>query len=60
MGWSAANHSEIAATAKTHIVIAGDTLWKIANQYGTSIQAIVDKNNLTNTNIWVGQKLLIP
>ncbi|MDR6123657.1 LysM repeat protein/outer membrane protein assembly factor BamB [Bacillus sp. SLBN-46] len=51
---------ELAATVKTHTVIAGDTLWKIANQYGTTIQAIVDKNNLPNTNIWVGQKLLIP
>jgi LysM repeat protein len=45
---------------KLHVVQSGDTLWKIANQYGTSIQGIVDKNQLTNTNIWVGQKLLIP
>ncbi len=44
----------------THTVVAGDTLFAIARRYGTSVEAIMQANNLPNTNIRVGQQLLIP
>ncbi len=44
-----------------YVVRAGDTLLAIAARYGTTTQAILDKNELTNPNtIFVGQKLVIP
>lgn len=47
--------------AVVHTVQAGDTLWKISLQYNTTIQKIVDANNLDLTNyLYVGQKLEIP
>ena len=44
----------------TYTVVSGDTLSKIASQYGTTWQAIKELNNLPTTNIKVGQKLRIP
>ena len=45
----------------TYVVRAGDTLGKIAIQFGTSIQALMSANNLSNPNlIYVGQVLVIP
>jgi LysM repeat protein len=42
-------------------VKAGDTLTKIALQYGTTVWAIAIENNLANPSfIWVGQQLIIP
>jgi lysozyme len=39
----------------------GDSLWRIAEHFGTSAQAIQDANNLVNANrIYAGQQLLIP
>ena len=46
-----------------HVVVKGDTLWKIATKYlgsGTKYRKIMDANNLVSTVIYVGQKLLIP
>ena len=45
---------------ETYIVKSGDTLTKIAKQYGTTVKAIEAENNLTTTRIKVGQKLKIP
>jgi LysM repeat protein len=41
-------------------VVSGDTLTRIAAQYGTTIRAIMDFNNLSGTNLRVGQQLRIP
>ncbi|HUS69915.1 MAG TPA: LysM peptidoglycan-binding domain-containing protein [Anaerolineae bacterium] len=42
-------------------VKAGDTLTRIALQYGTTIWALAIANNLANPSfIWVGQELIIP
>ncbi|MGB9592704.1 MAG: LysM peptidoglycan-binding domain-containing protein [Anaerolineae bacterium] len=47
--------------AKTHIVKPGETLYRIALMYGTSVQAIALANNLSNVNIiYPGQQLIIP
>lgn len=44
-----------------HTVQSGETLYRIALRYGTTVQALAAANNLANPNlIYVGQKLLIP
>ncbi len=42
-----------------HIVQPGQTLWQIALAYKTTIEAIKQKNHLSSTDIFVGQKLFI-
>src|SRR5699024_131244 len=39
---------------------AGDYLYKIAQQFGTTVEAIKDANDLTNNNLQIGDILLIP
>ena len=49
------------AQSQTHVVRRGDTLYSIARRYGTTVQAIMNTNGLSNRNfIWVGQRLTIP
>jgi LysM repeat protein len=49
------------AQSQVHVVRRGDTLYSIARRYGTSVQAIMNANGLSNRNfIWVGQRLTIP
>jgi LysM repeat protein len=44
-----------------HVVQPGDSLFRISLQYGVSIDAIVEANNIVNPNlIVVGQELIIP
>ena len=43
-----------------YTVQAGDYLYKIAQQFGTTIKAIKDANDLTNNNLQIGDVLLIP
>ncbi|WP_079505704.1 LysM peptidoglycan-binding domain-containing protein [Mesobacillus jeotgali] len=44
-----------------HSVQTGDTLWKIAQKYGTTIDAIVKANDLDPAKyLYIGQKLTIP
>lgn len=46
---------------KIHVVRAGETLWRISNQYKVGIQEIVSANKLDNPNVLVvGQALVIP
>lgn len=47
--------------AVIHTVQAGDALWKIAIQYNTTTQKIIDANNLDPSKyLYIGQKLTIP
>ncbi|MEJ0091536.1 MAG: LysM peptidoglycan-binding domain-containing protein [Limisphaerales bacterium] len=48
------------AAGETYVVKSGDTLTKIAKQFGTTYKAIESENNLSTTKIKVGQKLKIP
>ncbi len=45
----------------TYVVQPGDSLSKIARQFGTTVDALVQANNIANPNlIYVGQVLIIP
>ena len=47
--------------SRLHVVRPGDTLFRISVQFGVSVAAIAQANNITNVNlIYVGQQLLIP
>lgn len=47
--------------ANTHTVVAGETLYSIANQYGTTAESLALANGLTNPNqLYVGQVLYLP
>ena len=43
-----------------YTVQKGDTLYKIANEYGLTVDNLIEYNNLSSTNLTIGQKLLIP
>ena len=43
-----------------HVVEKGTTLNALAKAYGVKVAEIIKANKLKNTNIYVGQKLLIP
>ncbi|MEI3530169.1 MAG: LysM peptidoglycan-binding domain-containing protein [Bacilli bacterium] len=43
-----------------YVVSSGDTLYKIANNYGTTVSALMSYNNLTSPNLSIGQQILIP
>lgn len=46
---------------KVYVVKKGDTVYKIAKRFGTTMEAIIAVNNLNNPNlIYPGQVLLIP
>ncbi|PIC68142.1 peptidase [Sporosarcina sp. P21c] len=49
----------VAAASKTHIVQAGDTLYKISNQYKITVTELKRLNSLTSNNIKVKQKLIV-
>ena len=43
-----------------YTVVAGDNLYQIARRFGTTVAAIMSRNNLTNNMLSIGQKLIIP
>ena len=47
-------------TTITYTVVAGDSLWLLAQRFNTNIDAIKKLNNLTTNNLSIGQQLLIP
>lgn len=44
----------------TYTVVSGDTLYKIAKQFATTISAIKQDNQLQSNTIYIGQQLVIP
>lgn len=60
-GW--ANEADITSntSGKTHKVLAGETLSKIAKKYGTTVDTLVALNGIKNKNlIYVGQIIKLP
>ncbi len=47
------------AGAVYHTVDAGDSLWRIAQQYGTSIQRLRDLNDLSGGGLQPGQRIRV-
>ena len=53
--------SEKESSNKIYVVEAGDSLWKIAEKFGTTVEKIVARNELADSRlIKPGQKLIIP
>jgi len=49
-----------AAWTKQYTIRPGDTLYQLAQQADTSVDAIITKNNLADTSLYPGQQLLLP
>jgi N-acetylmuramoyl-L-alanine amidase len=50
----------VVAQRRVHKVRRGDTLWELAQLYGTSVAAITQANGLRNNGLRVGQELVLP
>jgi membrane-bound lytic murein transglycosylase D len=57
---AAPSKSNAAGFSGVHAVRKGDSLWNIASRYGTTVQQIVNLNNLTSSDLYIGQKLKMP
>lgn len=57
---SSGNTNDVASvTEATHRVKRGDTLWRIARRYDTSVDALSSENGLVNDALQIGQVLRI-
>jgi membrane-bound lytic murein transglycosylase D len=56
---SAKAPAKAAPAASKYKVQNGDTLWVIAQRFGTTIRDLMDQNNLKNPAIYAGQMLLV-
>ncbi|NEY72479.1 LysM peptidoglycan-binding domain-containing protein [Bacillus mesophilus] len=54
------NTSNTSNTSNKHLVVSGDTLSALANNNGTTVEAIKQLNNLSSDFLRIGQELLIP
>ncbi len=46
---------------QVHVVVSGDSLWAIAETYGTTVDAIVAANDLANpADLDIDQEIIIP
>lgn len=55
------NWLEEISTSKIYIVVPGDSIWKIAQKFGTTMEKIIEENKLTNPRlIFAGQEIIIP
>ena len=62
---SLANHTNVpyykeGESQEIYTVKKGDSLWKIANKYNTTVEKLKSANNLKTNTLSVGQKLVIP
>jgi LysM repeat protein len=59
-GITAAPLTDTGSTGKTYSVKSGDSLTKIAGEFGVTVKALRSENHLKTDKIVVGQKLTIP
>ena len=52
--------SSVFAQSNVHIVEKGDTLWKISNTYGISLEKTMKINKFTSHLIYPGQRITLP
>ncbi len=52
--------SQEEASASSYEVRGGDSLWKISQKYGVTVNALKRQNNLSHFEIYPGQALTIP
>ena len=53
------NTSTTVTTNTYHTVVKGDTLYGISKKYGVSVDQILNWNKMSNSNISIGQKLIV-
>jgi membrane-bound lytic murein transglycosylase D len=57
---SPAPSSQVRRELTAYVVQKGDSLWRIADRFGTTTKAIQALNKLYDTHLRIGQELLIP
>ncbi len=45
---------------QSYRVRRGDSLWKLARRYGTTVTEISQRNNLNSAGLKIGQTLMLP
>jgi LysM repeat protein len=61
MPYGAAPHVDASSGGESYIVQSGDTLWSIAEHFGTSVDALMAANGLSDSSlVLVGQRLVLP
>lgn len=54
------NNKDYNESKDIYEVLPGDSLWKIANKFDTTVDDLIKENNLKSTVLQIGDKLLIP
>lgn len=47
-------------SARMYVVKSGDSLWALAREFNTTVDALMETNQLTTSKIRIGQKIKIP
>ncbi|NAE86632.1 muramidase-2 [Enterococcus hirae] len=56
---ASSNTSSTATGQATYTVKAGESVWRVANKYGISMNQLIEWNNIKNNFIYPGQKLIV-
>jgi peptidoglycan endopeptidase LytF len=56
---ASSTQSAAAPTSSFHTVVAGDSLWRVATQYGVSVADLRTWNKLTSDALRLGQRLIV-